>query len=272
LLTGYELSRLGNFLPRSHDAIREMHSRCIVIRRRNPKADTPVGKERGVGEEKRREENATPERNDVREKAEGEGRGNEAYETLCRVAEEGISGHYFLQYFNVKSSGFLEPHRIDSCRRNQAVALAAPGEEGGGEGRERERERESREQKGVGVPGGGTSGGNDARGVGGRAPRGAFPAMQSLKGEPRHYAVAAVHGPLPYHPFDSSSSLVASLFLLPLLLIAQPLSLSPSLLRPGRAAGRSRFSYFIGEKASPPYIPTPTAYGALSIRSRSNDT
>lgn len=48
------------------------------------------------------------------------------------------------------------------------------------------------------------------------APRRAFPAMQSLKGEPRHYAVAAVHGPLPHHPFDSSSFLVAFLFLLPL--------------------------------------------------------
>ena len=29
-------------------------------------------------------------------------------------------------------------------------------------------------------------------------------AMQSLKGEPRHYAVAVVHGPLP-HPLDLSS-------------------------------------------------------------------
>lgn len=25
------------------------------------------------------------------------------------MPEEGISGHYFLQYFNVKSFGFLEP-------------------------------------------------------------------------------------------------------------------------------------------------------------------
>lgn len=38
--------------------------------------------------------------------------------------------------------------------------------------------------------------------------------MQSLKGEPRHYAVAVVHGPLPYHPFDSPPSPVAFFFLL----------------------------------------------------------
>lgn len=55
------------------------------------------------------------------------------------------------------------------------------------------------------------------------APHGAFPAMQSLKGEPRHYAVAVVHGPLPHHPFDSSNPLVAFLFLLS---SPPPLSLS----------------------------------------------
>jgi len=88
---------------------------------------------RGGREGKRREEKATrtEDRGGRRERKGGEGRGNEArrraYETLSRVAEEGISGHYFLQYFNVKSSGFLEPRRIDSRRRNQAVALAAPG-------------------------------------------------------------------------------------------------------------------------------------------------
>lgn len=95
---------------------------------------------------------------------------------------EGISGHYFLQYFNVKSSGFLEP----SYRFLQEKPS----------GRSRPAER-----KGVCVPDGSMRGGRAARGrEETAAPRGAFPAMQSLKGEPRHYAVAAVHGPLPHHP------------------------------------------------------------------------
>lgn len=121
-------------------------------------------------------------------------------------------------------------HRIDSCRRNQAVVRSGRGcsgtRRGGGRGRE-----------------------------GTVAPHGAFPAMQSLKGEPRHYAMAVVHGPLPHHPFDSSFphcfSFPSSNFL-----IAFSLSL-PS------CPTSSCFSYFIGEKASPPYIPTPTAYGTL---------
>lgn len=58
---------------------------------------------------------------------------------------EGISGHYFLQYFNVKSSGFLEP----SYRFLQEKPS----------GRSRARGRE----KGWGVPGWSMRGGRDAR-------------------------------------------------------------------------------------------------------------
>jgi len=54
--------------------------------------------------------------------------------------------------------------------------------------------------------------------------------MQSLKGEPRHYAVAAVHGPLrPTTPSIPPLPPFASLFLLPLSLSLAP-SLSLSLL------------------------------------------
>lgn len=164
---------------------------------------------------------------------------------------EGISGHYFLQYFNVKSSGFLEP----SYRFLQEKPS----------GRSRPVER-----KGVCVPDGSMRGGRVARGrEETAAPRGAFPAMQSLKGEPRHYAVAAVHGPLPHHPSipPLPSLLFFSSFNSPYRFPVRPLSLFSAL--PDQ---RSCFSYFIGEKASPPYIPTPMAYGTLSIRSRSNDT
>lgn len=169
---------------------------------------------------------------------------------------EGTSGHYFLQYFNVKSSGFLEP----SYRFLQEKPSGRSGEE-----------------KGVGVPGRSTWEGEGRKGrAGARGGRGAFPAMQSLKGEPRHYAVAAVHGPLPHHPFDSSSlprrfSFPSSYTLFIALSFTLSLLLSSA---PCRSARRAAFcfSYFMGEKASPPYIPTPTAYGTLSIRSRSNDT
>lgn len=120
----------------------------------------------------------------------------------------------------------------------------------------------------------GGSPGGKGRGEKTVAPHGAFPAMQSLKGEPRHYAVAVVHGPLPHHPFDFPPFPVAFFFLLSRSLsypLAFSLSLFLSFLRPTSGA-RFCLSYFIREKASPPYIPTPTAYGTLSIRSRSNDT
>lgn len=68
-----------------------------------------------------------------------------------------------------------------------------------------------------------------ARDVGEAASHEAFPAMQSLKGEPRHYVVAVVHGPLPHLPFPCYSPPIlplvpsqASLFLL-FSLIARPL-------------------------------------------------
>jgi len=79
--------------------------------------------------------------------------------------------------------------------------------------------------------------------------------MQSLKGEPRHYAVAAVHGPLPYHPFDSSSSPVC--FSLPpsALLIARPLSVSLLFSSPPRSSGGpiSLFLFHRGESFATVY-------------------
>lgn len=91
-----------------------------------------------------------------------------------------------------------------------------------------------------------------ARDVGEAASHEAFPAMQSLKGEPRHYVVAVVHGPLPHLPFpcysppNSSSPLVprqASLFLL-FSLIARPL------VHDSTPGGRGR-----GRKEKAPYLP-----------------
>ena len=93
--------------------------------------------------------------------------------------EEGISGHYFLQYFNVKSFGFLEPSYRFLQEKPRGRSL--------GERVFRNKQRRRREGR-----------------EGTVVPHGAFPAMQSLKGEPRHYAMAVVHGPLPHHPFDSS--------------------------------------------------------------------
>lgn len=80
--------------------------------------------------------------------------------------------------------------------------------------------------------------------------------MQSLKGEPRHYAVAVVHGPLPHHPFDSS---FPRCFSFPFPSLSFSLTFARSLTRPpsALAARRSCFSYFIGEKASPHRIPYP---------------
>lgn len=59
---------------------------------------------------------------------------------------EGISGHYFLQYFNVKSFGFLEPSYRFLQEEPSGRSL-------------------SREGKEMGVPGGSMMwGGRDARG------------------------------------------------------------------------------------------------------------
>lgn len=102
-----------------------------------------------------------------------------------------ISGHYFLQYFNVKSSGFLEP----SYRFLQEKPSGRSGRGCSGIRGARLKEKGGR--------------GGSEKNV---APHGAFPAMQSLKGEPRHYAVAVVHGPLPHHPFDSPFPLPSLLF------------------------------------------------------------
>ncbi|RLU15057.1 hypothetical protein DMN91_012944 [Ooceraea biroi] len=64
------------------------------------------GRERGT-----EKEDATSERKtegDVRKREEG-GMKRDERTKRYPAPEEGISGHYFLQYFNVKSSGFLEP-------------------------------------------------------------------------------------------------------------------------------------------------------------------
>lgn len=100
-----------NFLPpigadRDADAIRGMHSRCIVIRSKDPKAEEDAKKMR----RKKRAMSRRKKEDDVRKKGERE-RNEARRERMKRypTLEEGISGHYFLQYFNVKSFGFLEP-------------------------------------------------------------------------------------------------------------------------------------------------------------------
>lgn len=95
-----------NFLSRieadrSGDAIRGMHSRCMVIRSRGLEGTDAWGAWR--------EEATTLGRkteDDVRKRGGG---GMKRDEQTKRRRKVYISGHYFLQYFNVKSSGFLEP-------------------------------------------------------------------------------------------------------------------------------------------------------------------
>lgn len=85
---------------RGGDAIRGMHSWCMVIRSKGPEGmDARSMRGRGTTSDRKTED-------DVRKR---EGGGMKRDEQTKRRRKVYISGHYFLQYFNVKSSGFLEP-------------------------------------------------------------------------------------------------------------------------------------------------------------------
>lgn len=170
---------------------------------------------------------------------------------LSRAVVEGISGHYFLQYFNVKSSGFLEPwyRFLQEKPSGRSLARSGRGCSGRGKGRAHGVEKTAAPVRSFSC---------DAiferraaslrRGGGSRTI--APPPLRFLL--PSLLFFSSLH-------FSLSLALSRSLFL--------PLPPCPT---------RSCFSYSIGEKASPPYIyiyvRTPTAYGTLPIRSRSNDT
>lgn len=117
-----------------------MHGNSVERTRRH-------GRVRSTREEEKRQRRGTTSgrktEDDVR-KGGGKGGGMKRDEQTKRRRKVYISGHYFLQYFNVKSSGFLEPsYRFLQEKPSGRSGRGCSGTRGArsvakGEGRERE--------------------------------------------------------------------------------------------------------------------------------------